>query len=183
MISISKDYAEQLLKMHSGQKRIGFGLEPPNKLVELIKTYSISTILDFGCGPGNMMNRLKELLPDITVQGYDPGIEKCSIFPNSVDLIYSVDVLEHIEPKLLNDTLKNLWNTGKYQYHKIACHPAKKNLPDGRNCHLIVESPDWWLEKIKSTILVEHEITYTETYTSEYKKRKTMHFEIILIKK
>ena len=28
MISISKDYAEQLLKMHSGQKRIGFGLEP-----------------------------------------------------------------------------------------------------------------------------------------------------------
>jgi predicted transcriptional regulator len=38
--------------------------------------------------------------------------------------------------------------TTKYQYHLIACHPAKKKLKDGRNAHLIVETPDWWKNKL-----------------------------------
>lgn len=36
----------------------------------------------------------------------------------------------------------------KYQYHLIACHPAKKTLSDGRNAHLIIENPDWWKVKM-----------------------------------
>ncbi len=35
----------------------------------------------------------------------------------------------------------------KYQYHLIACHPAK-TLSDGRNAHLIIENPDWWKVKM-----------------------------------
>ena len=35
----------------------------------------------------------------------------------------------------------------------IACYPAKKILPDGRNAHLIVENPTWWLDKISNTML------------------------------
>lgn len=180
---ISKDYAAQLTEMHSGKKRIGFGLEPPEKLLEFIKTHNILTVLDYGCGKGAMMDRMKELFPAISVKGYDPGIEKFSTFPTAVDLIYSVDVLEHIEPSLLDDALKNLWNTSPYQYHKIACHPAKKNLPDGRNCHLIVENPNWWLEKIRSTIPNNYTITFTDTHFGNFKGRIQTHFEIILIQK
>jgi len=38
--------------------------------------------------------------------------------------------------------------TTRYQYHLIACHPAKKTLSDGRNAHLIIEKPDWWKSKL-----------------------------------
>jgi hypothetical protein len=66
-------------------------------------------------------------------------------------LIYSSDVLEHIEPELLDDTLQSLCECAvKYQYHLIACHPAKKSLSDGRNAHLIIEDPSWWNNKLKS---------------------------------
>jgi hypothetical protein len=44
----------------------------------------------------------------------------------------------------------------------IACYPAKKLLPDGRNAHLIIESPIWWLDKIKDVFnkstIIYHEV-------------------------
>ena len=182
-MKISEEYAKQLKIMHTGLgNKIGFGVEPAAKLVEVIKTYSIVTALDFGCGEGNMMARLTEMFPHLQIQGYDPGVERFSTLPESVDLIYSADVLEHIEPHLVDDTLKNLWKIGRYQYHNIACHPAKKTLPDGRNCHLIVEEPDWWLEKIKATIDPNCKITYTNVYHTFKKKRKGTHFEVVIIR-
>jgi cyclopropane fatty-acyl-phospholipid synthase-like methyltransferase len=182
-MQISEDYAKQLQMMHSGQgDKIGFGVEPAAKLVEVIKAYPIVTALDFGCGEGNMMARLTEMFSHLQIQGYDPGVERFSTLPEKVDLIYSADVLEHIEPHLLDDTLKNLWNIGRYQYHNIACHPAKKTLPDGRNCHLIVEEPDWWLEKIKSTIDPNSKITYTNVYHTFKKKRKGTHLEVVIVR-
>jgi hypothetical protein len=41
----------------------------------------------------------------------------------------------------------------------IACFKSKKSLPDGRNAHLIIETPDWWQEHMyaKSTYSVVHE--------------------------
>jgi hypothetical protein len=33
-------------------------------------------------------------------------------------------------------------------WFRIACYPAKKYLPDGRNAHLIVELPEWWRKQL-----------------------------------
>jgi 2-polyprenyl-3-methyl-5-hydroxy-6-metoxy-1,4-benzoquinol methylase len=130
-MKISEEYKHQLEIMHTAEKkRLGYGVEPAEKLVEIIKSYPINTVLDFGCGQGNMIVRLIELFPNLDIQGYDPGVERYSTLPTtSIDLIYSADVLEHIEPNHLVDTLKNLWSIGQYQYHNIACYPAKKKLP------------------------------------------------------
>jgi hypothetical protein len=40
----------------------------------------------------------------------------------------------------------------------VCLRAAKKTLPDGRNAHLIVESPEWWRERIARhfKILSEH---------------------------
>jgi hypothetical protein len=27
----------------------------------------------------------------------------------------------------------------------MACRPSNKTLPDGRNAHQIIESPEWWI--------------------------------------
>jgi hypothetical protein len=65
--------------------------------------------------------------------------------------VYSRDVLEHIEPDQIDSVLTKLFTiSNKYQHHLIACHPAKKDLTDGRNAHLIIEQPKWWKQKIKT---------------------------------
>jgi hypothetical protein len=53
-------------------------------------------------------------------------------------------------------------------WFRIACYPAKKHLPDGRNAHLIIESPDWWRTKILSNMQVsivhEHVIVVDKSH-------------------
>jgi hypothetical protein len=36
----------------------------------------------------------------------------------------------------------------KAGWFRIACYPAKKHLPDGRNAHLIVQPPEWWRDRM-----------------------------------
>jgi hypothetical protein len=74
-----------------------------------------------------------------------------STLPDKVDMIYSSDVLEHIESEHLTETLVDLkTRCSKVMYHLIACHPAKRGTSDGRNAHLIIENPDWWRLKFQS---------------------------------
>jgi len=148
---LTSQYQEQLKNLHNSSKAFGNKATIPEDIVQLIEKYQINSILDFGCGKGHMVLALKEKYPNIEVYGFDPGIESFDNLPTKVDMIFSFDVLEHIEPELLDETLVDLaQRTNKVMYHLIACHPAKKNLSDGRNVHLIVETPDWWKQKLQS---------------------------------
>lgn len=178
---VTDEYAKQLQQMHQ-RKVIGFGVEPPAKLVELIRQHSITSILDYGCGEGNMMARIQEIFPDIKMHGYDPGVERFAVIPEKTDLVYSSDVLEHFEPEFIDEGLQKIFKIANVHYHNIACHPAKKTLPDGRNCHLIVEQPDWWIEKIESILDSSYKIVYTNVYHTYRKKRQGTHLEIVIIK-
>lgn len=181
---ITETYASQLRQMHNQpEKKIGFGVQPPEKLIEILNNSDHQHILDFGCGKGEIFSKVQEIFPSRTVVGYDPGVEKYSFYPNNIDFIYSVDTLEHIEPEFLNQVLTNLLNDSKHQFHLIACHPAKKNLPDGRNCHLIVEEPDWWIRKIKSVVGEYADIPYTYSYQTTTKHGKINTYCEIEIKK
>lgn len=149
---ISADYIENLKKLHE-RKSFGSNNTIPSEVIRCIEEYKITSILDFGCGKGNIMTALKEKYPNLEIYGYDPGREEFSSLPSNIDMIISTDVLEHIEPELLDNTLIDLAKrTNKVMVHLIACHPAKKSLPDGRNAHLIVENPSWWKEKLQKTI-------------------------------
>jgi SAM-dependent methyltransferase len=151
-MTVTADYAESLKKLHES-KAFGNRANIPTEVIRCIEEYNIQSILDFGCGKGNVVTALKETYPNLKVYGYDPGREGFDALPDNVDMIISTDVLEHVEPNLLNETLLDLAKrTNKVMYHLIACHPAKKCLPDGRNAHLIVETPEWWKNKL-STVL------------------------------
>lgn len=150
---ISDEYRRMLELMH--QKRPSFGnrsgLAP--EIAECIEQYGVTSILDFGCGKGFVPDIIRQRYPDIEAWGYDPGQPEWSVMPQSVDMIYSSDVLEHVEPCEIDATLRDLASRcRKVQWHLIACHPAKKGLPDGRNAHLIVEPPAWWREKIRAVL-------------------------------
>lgn len=102
-------------------------------------------ILDYGCGKRTLEKQL-----GFPIQNYDPGIPECDVTPVPADIVVCGDVLEHIEPDCLDDVLDDIARlTKKVSILIIATFPARKHFPDGRNLHLIVESPEWWKGKLK----------------------------------
>jgi effector-binding domain-containing protein len=143
----SKEYLEELKLLHS-KKTFGLNKNIPDIVKKLIEEKNIKSFLDYGAGKGHTSNTIKETYPDIELHTFDPATFPNPL-PKQVELTYSSDVLEHVEEHLINETLQDLCNRStRYQYHLIACHPAKKALSDGRNAHLIIENPDWWKSKL-----------------------------------
>lgn len=147
---INQDYQQQIRAMHQDGKFNNGGSQ--FKLVRpFLERYQPTTLLDFGCGKGALIKCIKDSFPNTQCWGYDPGNEEFSVLPDrTFDAVISTDAIEHIEPEHLPKTLRLISERiQRCAFFRIACHPAKKRLPDGRNCHLIVEEPDWWREQIK----------------------------------
>ena len=141
---ISNEYKKILTEIHDTSP---FG--KPTHLESFIEQINPTSILDFGCGKGRLVATLQEKYPNKTISGYDPGnpIYDRSLDNVGVDMLISSDVLEHVEPAYIDETLKYLSTKSWYIYHLIALSPAKLILPDGRNAHLILESKEWWRDK------------------------------------
>lgn len=185
MALIDKQYQEQLKKLHSAGK-FNHGAKAYKIVEKFIKEYKPSTLLDFGCGGGGLIATISDLHPEIKVAGYDPGNVEFKTLPNSpFDVVVSTDAIEHIEPKYLEETLKTI---GSLMIHsgcfRIACYPAKKKLPDGRNAHLIVESPDWWREQLITHMgvkIISEEITVVDK-TDKWSWVKGHNYDVVVHK-
>jgi hypothetical protein len=116
---------------------------------QLIRKFGDLTLLDYGCGKG----MLKEFMPPIKgleIYNYDPCVPEFSLRPDPCDVVVCTDVLEHIEPDCLDNVLDDMKRlTKKACYITIALGPANNYYSDGQNCHLIVETPEWWIPKLK----------------------------------
>lgn len=180
-MNLSDSYLQQLQALHSSS-RIGFGVKPPQALLDLINLYDPNTIIDYGCGPGNMIKSFKDIFPNKEFNGYDPAVDEFKTIPNKADLLYSTDVLEHFEPEFLDQGLANILELADIQYHYIACHHAKKTLPDGRNCHLVIENPRWWMAKFLEIMDNSWTILFSNSFYYIRKEKKQVFLEICLIK-
>lgn len=149
--NINPDYQEQIQAMHQGGK-FNNGAKQFKLVRAFLAQYQPRTLLDFGCGKGALIHEIALHYPDIECRGYDPGMPEFSDMPaNGFDAVVSTDAFEHIEPEHLEMTLALVFGKMlRCGFFRIACYPAKKHLPDGRNCHLIVESPDWWRQKVQA---------------------------------
>ena len=119
---------------------------------DFVAKYQPWSLVDWGCANGNLLNRVAADFPSIQeLAGYDPGNPAYDVVPvGTYDCLVSCDVIEHFEPALLDESLKLMQSKFSCAaFLLIACYPAKKRLPDGRNAHLIIENADWWTEKIK----------------------------------
>ena len=175
----SKEYQEILKKTH--QKKKWWGSEEMKdvqpKIHELIKEYDVRSILDFGCGKGQNVKFLKKKYPHIKVFGYDAAYEY--EMPDNVDMIISTDVLEHVEPAELKNTLEDLKSrTNILQYHNIACFKASTNLADGRNAHLIVENGEWWKKQFMD--VEGYDIIHDYFYEKQRPNKRTLsYYEVV----
>lgn len=146
---IDPDYQAQLAEMHSKGQFVR-GSKVFGSIQPFLKQYHPTSVLDFGCGHGALMASIQQAYPDMQVEGYDPGNLAHNCIPTRLfDAVVSADVFEHIEPNHLVETLRMISSKMTVAgWFRIACYPAKKHLPDGRNSHLIVESPAWWREQL-----------------------------------
>lgn len=153
----SNEYITQLKELHARRDRPrGFGgkIKPLGLFHSYVEQWQPKTALDYGCGKGTILEHNKLQYPNIDWEGYDPAvIEYSTVKKQTYDLVFSNDVLEHIEPEYVTNVLEHI-NTlaDKFIWLRIDTKPARKVLQDGRNAHISLNSSDWWKREIEIII-------------------------------
>ncbi|MBY0508676.1 MAG: class I SAM-dependent methyltransferase [Rhodospirillaceae bacterium] len=148
---ISPEYAELNRQLH--EDRADYGADAARnakQIAQVARANKVRTILDYGCGKGALKGALAELAPELEVLEYDPAIPGKTTLPATpVDMVAALDVMEHIEPEHLEAVLASMRAASRWGVLLlITTVPATKNLPDGRNAHLILEPKDWWESRL-----------------------------------
>jgi len=136
-----------------GNRSDGAGLAGnlPAALSRMNELGVCKSILDYGTGKGKLVERLRdELRTDITVDGYDPAVKTWENKPNNqYDIVTCLDVLEHIDIATIDAVLRDIKSlTRHFCYLVIDLHPAVKTLADGRNAHILLAPPEWWVSRV-----------------------------------
>src|SRR5262245_58241377 len=140
---ISPAYADLQRQLHASHDYgKGVDAEECARIVRALP--DVETVLDYGCGQGH----LGRLLTGYEIEEYDPCIPGKDVQPAKCDAVVCADVLEHVEPDLLDNVLIHLRSlTKRYAVFVIATKPSSKIMADGRSAHLIVENAGWWGRK------------------------------------
>lgn len=167
---ISEEYIILNKELHESPRGFGgSGWKHAEHVIKFAKELRAFNILDYGCGQatlGSEINRISDDSFKCNIDNYDPAIPEFSKDPKNADLVVCTDVLEHVEPNCIDAVLDNIYYLAfKGIFLQIATRPANKILSDGRNAHLTIEPPSWWVEKIEAK--------------SWFKNVKTFRFEII----
>ena len=157
MILYSNEYISQLRELHARRDRPrGFGgkVKPLGLFHSYIKKWKPNTVLDYGCGKGTILEHNKKEYPKIQWEGYDPAVDAyMNIKKKKYDLVFSNDVLEHIEPEYVTNVLEHINSLAeKFIWLRIDTNPARKTLLDGRNAHISLNTSDWWKREIEILI-------------------------------
>lgn len=129
---------------------------------------SRGSLIDLGCGTGRagvklwhlgfdvtLFDLTKTALDKTTIQSGLPFIEGSLwgswLFAAPFDWIYCTDVLEHIPPERIDETLDNMAKlTRRGGFLQIAMFEDGFGSYIGDRLHLTIQSADWWMEKISS---------------------------------
>lgn len=133
---------DKILQNHReyGRARLNQKVKPPHWV----------SLLDYGCGKGGTAEWLQSLIrkQPLAIDRYDPGVPQYANTPlkKSYDLVYSCDVLEHLELEDVHLVIEHTQKLAEHNIHIIDMTPAKKLLPDGRNAHITLLDTHQWIE-------------------------------------
>lgn len=143
---ITPEYRELNRKLHQDNEHYGTSGQNWRNAVRELSEYGRLSILDWGAGKCTLA---KSLGPAYRVTNYDPCIEGLDTPPEPHDLVVCGDVMEHVEPDLLNNVLSEVRRLArKRAFFVIGMKPARKTLADGRNAHLSLHSQEEWGAKL-----------------------------------
>ena len=135
-------------------KSLKYFFLPIKQIIDLTKSQSL---IDFGCGKAKFyFNEItvKEIYYNNVIEYwkiqdyylYDPGVDNFSLYPSKkMDGVICIDVVEHIPQEDVINFIEDIFKLAKkFVFIVIACYPAWKKLPDGRNMHLSIKNPREW---------------------------------------
>lgn len=154
-----------------------------NLLDYFIKKYDIKTMIDIGCGPGGMVDlAIRKGIKSIGIDGdftlnlpedrflifdYTLGIPTLPENFKQVDLIWSVEFLEHIKEEYMSNYM-DTFKKGKY----ICCTAADPSQIN--KYHFNLKEKDYWIEKFES-----YGFKYSVEETEKIKEISTMNMHNI----
>ena len=148
---ISEKYREQQAQLHRDPSYGHASVVYAPIVAGAANLYKPARLLDYGAGKQTLKAALEPRMAAFEYVPYEPADPTCCALPEPCAFVACVDVLEHIEPALLNNVLDDLKRViAKAGVLTVSTTPAKRILNDGRNAHLIVEPMEWWLPKIMS---------------------------------
>lgn len=150
---ISETYREQNRQLHALRPDFGArGYRWASEVAKWSRTFEAVSWLDVGCGKATLYDACGR---PPNWQNYDPAVFEYEAPPRPADLVMCLDVLEHVEPDRIDDVLDDLRGlTLKACVMFVDTGPAHKNLPDGRNAHILQRPLRWWLDKIQDRFTI-----------------------------
>jgi hypothetical protein len=147
---ISDEYRKMQQQLHENPNYGVASVQYAPLVAQVIAAVGAEELLDYGAGKGRLGITLKEHMQrPLRIHHYDPAIPEWSAPPQPCGFVACIDVLEHIEPALLDNVLDDLQRvTAGIGVFTVHTKPAFKVLPDGRNAHLIQQPPAWWLPRL-----------------------------------
>lgn len=157
------DYAAAYGALHQNDKRFpGYSIGAYTAAIrQLVEEHKPERLLDFGSGKGfqYLVRRVHERWGGLLPYCYDVGVRQLAELPDGTfGGVLCTDVLEHIdEPDLpgIIDTIIGKAEPTGFVLLGISCRPTKKTLPDGRDVHLTIKPPSWWVALLKDRLLAQ----------------------------
>lgn len=150
---ISPRYRDMQAALHATGQYGTMGALYGRLLGQLLDRINAGSLLDYGCGSRRSLLETLKLSESVVYEGYDPAVPQYADRPAPADLVCCIDVLEHIEPELLDNVLDDLCELcDPFGFFTVHTGPARKVLLDGRNAHLTQEGIAWWVPRFSSRI-------------------------------
>lgn len=144
------DLIDQYRAMHEAGHFAGHSLKQHiPEIAALVEKHEAKTLLDYGCGKGyQYAEGVHDAWGGVMPTLYDPAVPWLAERPEGrFDGVICTDVLEHLDNP--ESVIRDIFSfAGKFAFFSVCTRPARKKLPDGRNCHLTVKPEDWWLDLI-----------------------------------
>jgi len=155
--TISADYLDQQRKLHENPHYGVASLSFAPIVADIMRQTGLKSVSDYGAGKRRLLEGLRQSgIEPTTYLPYDPVFPEYGE-PRSADLVCCIDVLEHIEPDLVDNVIAELARlTTNIGFFSIHMGPAGKTLSDGRNAHLIQKPSSWWLKKLTDHFEILH---------------------------
>lgn len=147
---ITDSYRAEQAALHAKGNYGTAALQYGDVVLQLLMSTGARSLLDYGCGSKRSLLQALQLPQEAVYEGYDPAIPDYAGEPLPAELVCCIDVLEHIEPALLDNVLDHLGALcDPYGFFTVHSGPAVKMLSDGRNAHLTQQGPNWWLPRLQ----------------------------------